>query len=202
MERVKYDPEIDPSIREAQEEAEREREMSARIRLEIERYVKENDLVPKEEKDAADKEGKEEDATESEEPREKSRRELKREEKEAKREAKRERNAQRAESSRQAFQSIFTGNILSNPQIVKLLPHLIGVAVLLILYIANVFNLQTLHRRQQRLNEDIRELSIKAVGYSAERAQQTKRSAIVRQLDEKNIPLREFPEPLKTIDNK
>jgi len=47
MQRVDYDPEIDPSIREAREAADRERELSSRIRLEIERYVEENDLVPR-----------------------------------------------------------------------------------------------------------------------------------------------------------
>lgn len=205
MERVDYDPEIDPSIREAQEEAEREREMSARIRLEIERYVRENDLVPKEKPgDGTDTEGAKE-SNDGEGGGDADGREDKKGRRERKarlREENREKRAKRAEEGRRAFQSVFTGNILSNPQIVKLLPYLTGVAVLLLLYIANVFHLQTLHRQQQRLDEEIRELSIKAVGYSAERAQQTKRSAIVRKLEEKNIPLKEFPQPLKTIDPK
>lgn len=208
---MKYDPEIDPSIREAQEEAEREREMSARIRLEIERFVAENDLVPRQEAAAeADETDDTGDAGNvAEEPAEKSRRDRKREEKEAKarekeakREASKERKARRAESGRRAFQSIFTGSIIENEQIRKLWPYLAGLALLMLLYIANVFHLQRLHRTQQRLEEDIRELSIKAVDFSAERAQQTQRSAIVRKLEDKNIPLREYPYPLKTVDGK
>lgn len=201
MERVDYDPEIDPSIREAQEEAEREREMSERIRAEIDRYVRENNLVPKEKPDGGrDVDG--EQGTDDGDTGKRIRRGRKAAEREEKQEEKRKKRAKRAEGGRRAFQSVFTGSILSNPQIVKLLPYMIGIAVLLMLYIANIFHLQTLHRQQQRLDEEIRELGIKAVGYSAERAQQTKRSAIVRRLEEENIPLKEFPQPLKTIDPK
>lgn len=194
---MKYDPEIDPAIREAQEEAEREREMSARIRLEIERYVQENDLVPRQDETAQPDE-----EAEPAEPDTKSRRERKREMKEARREENREKKARRAENGRKAFQSIFTGGIIESEQIRKLMPYLAGLALLMLLYIANVFHLQRLHRTRQRLDKDLRGLTIEAVRYSAERTQQTQRSAIVKQLEYNNIPLEESSRPLKTIDPK
>ncbi len=195
MERVEYDPEIDPSIREAQEEAERKRELSDLIRIEIERYAKESEAKKEEEKKE-----EESDPEKEREEQELDEKQLRREEKERKRQEKAEKNAKRAAEGRRAFQSVFTGNILSAEWVRRMMPYMAGFAVLLMLYIANIFHLQGLHRDQQRLDEEIRELGIKAVGYSAERAQNTQRSAIVRRLEQKNIPLNEFPRPVKTID--
>ncbi len=197
MERVEYDPEIDPSIREAQEDAERKRELSAMIRLEIERMAKEEEV--KKEKEAEEEEPDPEKEKEEQELDERQRR---REEKAKKKQEKAEKNARRAAEGRRAFQSVFTGNILSAEWVRKMMPYMLGFAVLMMLYIANIFHLQRLHRSQQRLEDEIRELSIKAVGYSAERAQNTQRSAVVRRLEQKGIPLKEFPEPVKTIDSK
>ncbi len=201
MERVEYDPEIDPSIREAQEEAERKRELSALIRLEIQRMAQESEA--KKEKEADDEEEDvEEDPEKEREEQELDERQRRRDEKKKKKQEKSEKNARRAAEGRRMFQSVFTGNILSAEWVRKMMPYLAGFAVLLMLYIANIFHLQRLHRSQQRLEVEIRELSIKAVGYSAERAQNTQRSAIVRRLEQKNIPLKEFPKPVKTIDSK
>ena len=47
---------------------------------------------------------------------------------------------------------------------------------------------------------EVRELGIEAVERTAERVRQTRRSAIVERLQEKNIPLREFPHPVKKIE--
>lgn len=197
---MEYDPEIDPSIREAQEEAERKRELSAMIRLEIERIAQESE-AKKEEAAKEESEG-ESDPEKEREERELDERQRRREEKEKKRQEKSDKNALRAKEGKKAFQSIFTGNILDTEWVRKMFPYLLGFAVLLMLYIANIFHLQRLHRSQQRLENEIRELSIKAVGYSAERAQNTQRSAIVRRLEQKGIPLEEFPNPVKTIDSK
>ena len=206
MERVEYDTEIDPSIREAQEEAERERELSARIRIEIERYAKENgrnaDGEINSDKSVTSQKDEEPDPAKEKEEQELDEKQRRREEKEKKKQEKAEKNARRAAEGRRAFQSIFTGNILSAEWVRRMMPYMAGFAVLLMLYIANIFHLQRLHRNQQRLEDEIRELTIKAVGYSAERAQNTQRSAIVRRLEQKNIPLKEFPKPVKTIDSK
>lgn len=187
MERVKYDPEIDPSIREEAEEAERERELSARIRIEIERYAREQE-------EAEEKPDEEEPEEEEEDEKDRERR--------LKREEKIERKAKRAAGSKRAFQSIFTGSILSSEQIRKMYPYLIGLAVVLLLYIANVFHLQRLHRTHQKLEAEIKELRIKSVGYAAERTQKTQRSAIVERLDAYGIPLHESTTPVKVIDGR
>jgi hypothetical protein len=226
MERVEYDPEIDPSIREAREAAERERELSARIRLEIERYVADNDLVPRsevqktlqtppwEDEPAANPEA----AAPKTDDTPKTRRQLLREAREAERRAKeaarraeeearrvareirREQRAAGAAASRRAVKSVFTGSILGTEWVRRMWPHMLGVAAVLVLYIAYTFHVQKLHLERQRLEAEVRELGIEAVERTAERVRLTRRSAIVERLRQNNIPLEEFPHPVKKIE--
>ncbi len=217
MERVEYDPEIDPSIREAREAAERERELSARIRIEIERYVADNDLVPRTEaQKASPPTGTQipppwDDETGDETGAPKTRRQLAREAKEAarraakeakeeRREEKRSRRAAGAATRRKAVTSVFTGSILGSERMRQMWPYLLGIAVVLVLYIAYNFHVQSLHLEHQRLKNEVRELGYKAVERTAERVGQTRRSAIVERLRENNIPLEEFPHPVKRIE--
>jgi hypothetical protein len=216
MERVEYDPEIDPSIREEREAAERDYELSARIRLEIERYVADNDLVPRAEAKPETTQQQEQEpipapwdenpAAENETPaaarrREKeARRREKTEAQNASREAKRTQRAARATGRKKAVQSVFTGSILGSDRVRKMLPYMLGVVAVLVLYIAYSFHVQTLHLERQRLEREVRELGIKAVERTAERERMTRRSAIVERLHEKGIPLEEFPYPVKKIE--
>lgn len=78
-------------------------------------------------------------------------------------------------------------------------PYLIVLAMLLVFYVAHTFHLQQLHLQRQALEREVRELSIEAVHRTAERVRETRRSEIVRRLEEKGIPLKEFPHPVKTI---
>ncbi len=209
MERVEYDPEIDPSIREAREAAERERELSARIRLEIERYVADNDLVPRAEARKTTPIPPpwetEPDTDDTSEARPKTKRQAKKEAQRAKdeakevaREARRRQRAATAASRRKAVTSVFTGSILGGEWMRRMRFYLLGIAVILALYIACNFQAQTLHlRRQER---EVRELGIEAVERTAERVRQTRRSAIVERLRAKEIPLEEFPHPVKRIE--
>ncbi len=204
MERIEYDPEIDPSIREEREAAEKEHELSARIRLEIERYVEENDLVPRGEAQAQT--GPPWDG-ESEDARPKSRRTLAREAKEASRrekdevkQAKREQRAAGAAQRRKAVQSVFTGSILSSERMRKMWPYLLGLAAVLMLYIAYTFHVQSLHLELRSLEQEIRELNIRSVERTADRVGATSRSAIVERLRKHNIELEEFPHPVKRIE--
>ncbi len=226
MERVEYDPEIDPTIREAREAAERERELSERIRLEIERYVADNDLVPRNhtEQEAAaddttappwDEDG---DPNMNEDGTPKTRRQLLREAREAEKRAKeaarqaeeeakrvarelrREQRAASAAASKKAVKSVVTGSILGTEWVRRMWPHLLGVAAVLVLYIAYNFHVQGLHLERQRLEREVRELGIRAVERAAERVRSTRRSAIVERLREENIPLEEFPYPVKRIE--
>ncbi|MDR2882436.1 MAG: hypothetical protein LBU98_01435 [Alistipes sp.] len=226
MERVEYDPEIDPTIREAREAAERERELSARIRVEIERYVADNDLVPRNlaEQETIDKDADSppwDEAPGEENPAEaepKTRRQLLREAREAEKKAKeaarqaeeeakrvarelrREQRAVSAAASKKAVKSVVTGSILGNEWVRRMWPYLLGVAAVLVLYIAYTFHVQGLHLERQRLEREVRELGIEAVERAAERVRSTRRSAIVERLREKNIPLEEFPYPVKRIE--
>ena len=229
MERIEYDPEIDPSIREAREAAERERELSARIRIEIERYVEENDLVPRTEVQGAQGVQNAQTQAHTEPPWEvtpdeaeadtpKTRRQRLREAKEAEqrakdaarhaeqeakkvaRELRREQRAAGAAASKKAVQSVFTGSILGSEWVRRMWPYLVMIAFVLVGYIAYNFHVQKLHLDRQRLEREVRELGIEAIERTAERVRQTRRSAIVERLREKNIPLEEFPHPVKRIE--
>jgi type IV secretory pathway VirB10-like protein len=230
MERVEYDPEIDPSIREAREAAERERELSARIRIEIERYVADNDLVPRSEAQNAQNaqrsqkisgqipppwdtetgaekadggKSRRQIAREAKETARRAAQEAKeavREAKEAAREARREQIAAGAATGRRAARSVVTGSILGTEWMRRMRPYLLVIAAVLVCYIAFNFHQQSLHLRRQRLEREVRELGIEAVGRTAERVRQTRRSAIVERLRAKNIPLEEFPHPVKRIE--
>ncbi|MDR2911761.1 MAG: hypothetical protein LBV38_00450 [Alistipes sp.] len=210
MERVDYDPEIDPSIREEREAAERDRELSARIRLEIERYVADNDLVPRvqsseselpppwESGPAGSGSGS---APESESAMTKEeRRAQKQRENEARREEKRTRRQAGAATRRKAVQSVVSGSILSSDWVRRMWPYLLAIAAVLVLYIGYTFHIQMLHLERQVLEREVRELGIEAVERTAERVRETRRSAIVERLARKGIPLEEFPHPVKTIE--
>ena len=205
MERVEYDPEIDPSIREEREAAERERELTDRIRLEIERYVADNDLVPREsvKTEEAREEEEEEAGDTPKSPREieREQKEKEREKREAEREQKRQQKAERSAARKKAIGSVFTGSILSSEWVRRMWPYLLGIAALMVLYIAHTFQLQKLHLERQKLVKEVRALDVKAVAKTAERVTATRRSEIVRRLAEKEIPLKEFPHPVKIIEN-
>ncbi len=221
MERVEYDPEIDPTIREAREAAERERELSERIRVEIERYVADNDLIPRSEAQTATdtppwEEGGDPETQEESAP--KTRRQLLREAREAEKKAKeaarraeeekkkvvrelrREQRAASAAASKKAVKSVVTGSILGSEWVRRMWFPLLCIAVVLVVYIAHSFDIQRLHLKRQRLEREVRELRIESVARSAERVRRTRRSAIVGRLREENIPLEEFPYPVKRIE--
>ena len=163
---TKYDPEIDPSIREALEAAERDRELTEKIRREIERYSRQN--PPEEDTPPFDP-----DPTES---------------------------APARPKTKKRIASIISGSILSDNELRKFYPYLIGFALLLLLYIANIFGLQRLYRTQQRLDAEIKELRTRSVELSATRMQHTQRSSIVRQAREQGLNLKESTTPVKIIE--
>ena len=218
MERIEYDHEIDPSIREEREEAERERELTARIRIEIERYVEENrdrsygtgeltdggPSVPRsgaeEIADGGNKQRIDAEARDNADDADGGNREQKREAKREQREAKREQRAANATKRRKAIGSVFTGSILTNERIRTMWPYLLVFAVLLVGYIAQTFQLQKLNLERQALEREVRELGVEALSRTAERVRGTSRSAIVDKLAEKEIPLKEFPHPVKRVE--
>lgn len=116
--------------------------------------------------------------------------------KQIKREERRERNANR----RKAVRSVVSGSILSSDWVRRMWPYLAGMAVVLVAYIAYNFHVQQLHLERQRLTREVRELGVEAVERTAERVRQTRRSAIIERLEEHQIPLEEFPYPVKRIE--
>ncbi len=220
MERIEYDPEIDPSIREAKEAAERERELAARIRSEIERYVADHDLIPRTQAEldaltpppwdeGPDAEGDSVPKTRrarvraAKESARRAKEVARRAEEEAKRVARELRSEQVAAATaggKRAAKSLFTGTALQSEWMRKMWPYLLGIAVVLVLYIGYNFQVQQLHLERRNLERDVRELSIKSVERTAERVRATRRSAIVERLKKKNIPLEEFSHPVKRIE--
>ncbi len=98
-----------------------------------------------------------------------------------------------------AVGSVFSGSVLQGEGMRRLAPFLLGIAVLLVLYIAHTFHLQKLHLERQSLEREVRGLHIEAVHSTARVARQTRRSEITRRLESAGIPLQEFPHPVKTI---
>jgi hypothetical protein len=78
--------------------------------------------------------------------------------------------------------------------------YLLLSGVVVVGYIAYNFHVQSLQIERQALEREVRELGIKAVERTAERVRQTSRSSIVERLREKEIPLEEFPHPLKRVE--
>jgi hypothetical protein len=190
MERIEDDPEIDPSIREEREAQMRERELVGRIRLEIERYVEENDLVPRASltPDPATQPDPES-ATATATPSGPA----------SAMESEPESAPAPKKPRTKAVSGVLTGTILTGEWMRRSWPYLAGFAVVLVLYISHTFQLQKLHLERQQLETEVRELGVEAVRRTAERVSETRRSAIVERLRQHDIPLQEFSHPVKTI---
>ena len=101
--------------------------------------------------------------------------------------------------AKQYLGSLLSGNILSRAEVRKFYPYLLFVAILMLLYISNVFNMQQLHRRHDRLAAEVKELRAQAMTLSSMRMQATRQSTIVRELQAKGSDLREPLAPPKII---
>lgn len=116
------------------------------------------------------------------------------------RQVRREERRERSANRRKAVQAVVSGSILSSEWVRRMWPWLLGVAVVLVAYIAYNFHVQQLHLERQRLTREVRELGVKAVQRTAERVRQTRRSAIIERLEANGIPLEEFPYPVKRVE--
>lgn len=108
----------------------------------------------------------------------------------------------RAAERRRKVGSVFSGSVLSSEWMRRMWPYLTGLAVILVLYIAHTFHLQKLHLERQTLEAEVRRLDIEAVHSTARVARETRRSEIVKRLEANNIPLKEFPHPVKTVSER
>ena len=87
---------------------------------------------------------------------------------------------------------ILSGSILTNAEVQKHYPY--------ILYIANGFHMQKLHRQHNRLSAQVKELRARSLTLSSQRMIATRQSEIIRAVEERGIPLEELLAPPKIID--
>ena len=79
-------------------------------------------------------------------------------------------------------------------------PYVLFIAVLMFLYIANGYHIQKLHRRHDRISEQIKELRSRSLTLSSIRMTATRQSEIIKELEARGIPLQESLTPPKIID--
>ena len=62
---------------------------------------------------------------------------------------------------------VISGSILADAEVQKHYPYVLFMAVLMFLYIANGFHIQKLHRRHDRLTEQVKELRARSLTVSS-----------------------------------
>ena len=95
---------------------------------------------------------------------------------------------------------VLSGSILTGVEVRRMYPYVLFIVVLMFLYIANGYHIQKLHRRHDRLTEQVKELRSRSLTLSSIRMTQTRQSEIIKQLEERGIPLEESLTPPKIID--
>ena len=95
---------------------------------------------------------------------------------------------------------VISGSILADAEVQKHYPYVLFMAVLMFLYIANGFHTQKLHRQHERLTARVKELRAQSLTISSQRMIATRQSEIIRELEERGIPLDELVSPPKIID--
>lgn len=94
---------------------------------------------------------------------------------------------------------VLSGSIFTRKQVQKQYPYILFMAALMLLYIANVFHVQKLHRQHDKLSEQIKELRARSLTISSIRMTATRQSTIIEELDKRGIPLKEQLSPSKVI---
>ena len=101
---------------------------------------------------------------------------------------------------KQYLAGMLSGSILGREEVRRSYKYLIGIALLMMLYIYNVFYMQHLYRSQERLTEQVRELRAQAMTLSSMRMNATRQSAIVRELEARGSQVRESMTPPKVVE--
>ena len=97
---------------------------------------------------------------------------------------------------------VLSGNILTRAEVRRMYTRArcCLYAVLMFLYIANGYHIQKLHRRHDRISEQIKELRSRSLTLSSIRMTATRESEIIKELEARGIPLQESLTPPKIID--
>lgn len=174
---MKHDPEIDPTIREAAEAAERERLEEERTERIVRRTLR---AIRREEAGEAGEAGEnDEEPDEAPQP-----------------------AAPRRSALRRAWNNAISGNFLGRDGVRRSYAFMGLVAVLIVIYIANVFNTQKLYRYHDKLVKDIRALRTESLSTASERMRATRQSNIVAEIERRGIPVKESPVPVRVIEKK
>ena len=96
--------------------------------------------------------------------------------------------------------ALLSGSILSKAEVRKFYPYMLLLAFLMLLYIANVFKMQQLHKQHDRLAAEVKELRAKSLTLSSIRMNATRQSEILKELKKRGIDLEESVVPPKIID--
>ena len=95
---------------------------------------------------------------------------------------------------------MLSGSFLMRAEVRRQYPYVLFMALLMFLYIANGFHTQKLHRQHERLTARVKELRAQSLTISSQRMIATRQSEIIRELEERGIPLDELVSPPKIID--
>lgn len=177
-----YDPEIDPTIREEEEEAQRLLEQE-RLKEEQRRELREmlNEVLDERE---ALKRGE----TTTPAPKQPAEQTKK--------------NTAPKPRKNSTAKAIFSGGFLTNPEMRKLYPYVFGGCVLLIIYMMTWFGSQRQQHTNQVLNRQLNKIRTEAIVLSSEAKQMSSRSAIAEQIAKYKPELKEATKPVKVIEKK
>lgn len=95
---------------------------------------------------------------------------------------------------------IISGSILTKAEVRRQYPYILFMAVLMFLYIANGYNMQKLHRNNELLSDQVKELRARSLTMASMRMTATRQSEIIKELKKRGIPLIEATEPPVVID--
>lgn len=98
------------------------------------------------------------------------------------------------------FGQVISGNFLVRPEVRRQYPYILVLAALMFLYIANGYYIQKLHRRNENLTDEIKELKARSLTLASKRMTATRQSEIIKELEERGIPLIEATEPPHVIE--
>jgi len=95
---------------------------------------------------------------------------------------------------------VLSGSILSREEVKKTYKYLIGIALLMMLYIYNVFYMQHLYHRQEHLTGEVRDLRAQAMTLRSKCMEITRQSNITSELQARGSNVRESMTPPKVIE--
>ena len=198
MSNHEFDPEIDPTIREEQEELlrlEHELQLKQEREQELRRYIREEFAAIFEAKQNEEEHDEMFSESEIEQP-------IEQEPSENQAESAEQTTKKRARRSKKAIESVVTGNVLSNPTTKKYYPYLVSIGVLLLIYLMSSFSVQGMYHKRQVLERELRQARSRSINMSSEAKSVSSRSAVVRQVKSRDINLIESTTPVKVIENR